>query len=174
MSLRKQAIRSGSMDSKLQMERCNSSMQLTRAADYAVRVMVFLAGNPAGERASLAQIVKATDAPDSFLSKVLQGLTRAGFITSRRGPAGGFEISAIGRLTSMREVVEAIDGPISLNVCLSQRRPCPRRRWCAAHPVWARAQEALLGVLSRAMIADMASGKVEWTALAHIRTGTDA
>ena len=72
-------------------------MQLTRAADYGVRVMVFLAGLPAGERASLPQIVKATGAPDSFLSKVLQELTRAQLITSRRGPAGGFEISGLGR-----------------------------------------------------------------------------
>jgi len=161
------------MATRLNMDRCNSSMQLTRAADYAVRVMVYLAGNPAGVRASLPQIVKATGAPESFLSKVLQGLTRARLITSRRGPSGGFEISTIGRLASMRNVVEAIDGPISLNVCVSQRRSCPRKSWCPAHPVWVKAQEALLGVLSTAMISDMASGDMYLTALAHIRTGTD-
>jgi len=161
------------MATRLNMERCNSSMQLTRAADYAVRVMVFLAGLPPGERASLPQIVKATGAPDSFLSKVLQGLTHARLITSRRGPAGGFEISAIGRMASMRQVVEAIDGPISLNVCVSQRRSCPRKNWCPAHPVWVKAQEALLAVLSTAMISDMVSGEIDLKGLAHIRTGTD-
>lgn len=145
-------------------------MQLTRASDYAVRVMVFLAGLAGGERVSLPQIVKATGAPDSFLSKVLQGLTRARLVSSRRGPAGGFEISAVGRRASMRDVVEAIDGPVSLNVCLSQRRSCPRKSWCPAHPVWVKAQEALLGVLSTARIADMAVGKTE---VERIRTGGD-
>jgi len=70
-------------------------------------------------------------------------------------------------------VVEAIDGPISLNVCVSQRRSCPRKNWCPAHPVWVKAQEALLGVLSTAMISDMASGDIDLTGLAHIKTGTD-
>ena len=147
-------------------------MQLTRAADYAVRVMVFLASLKQGERASLPQIVKATGAPDSFLSKVLQGLTRERLITSRRGPAGGFEISDAGRHASMRDVVEAIDGPISLNVCVSQQRSCPRKNWCPAHPVWVKAQEALLEVLSGAMISGLASGDIDFSALVHFRTGT--
>ena len=160
------------MTSKLNMEKCNSSMQLTRAADYAVRVMVFLWGRGSGERVSLPQIVKATGAPDSFLSKVLQGLTRARLISSRRGPSGGFEISAPGRRASMLDVVEALDGSISLNVCVSQQRSCPRKDWCPAHPVWVKAQEALLGVLSAARIPDMASGGIALEEVAA-RTGTE-
>ena len=161
------------MAADLNMDRCNSSMQLTRAADYAVRVMIHLAALPSGGRASLPAIVEATSAPVSFLSKVLQGLTRAKMITSRRGPAGGFQISALGRLASMRDVVEAIDGPISLNVCVSQRRSCPRQSWCPAHLVWARAQEALRGVLSKAMIAELASSVTDVSKLANIMTGTN-
>lgn len=147
-------------------------MQLTRAADYAVRVMVFLATLRAGDRASLPEIVKTTGAPDSFLSKVLQSLTRARLITSRRGPAGGFEISSLGRRASMRDVVEAIDGTIHLNVCLNDRRPCPRKNWCPAHPVWAKAQEALLGVLSTAKIADLARGEMKLPVVGQTRTET--
>lgn len=162
------------MDPKLNLERCNSSMQLTRAADYAVRVMIFLATVPLAKRALLPEIVKATSAPDSFLSKVLQGLTRARLITSRRGPNGGFQISPLGRCASVRDVVEAIDGPIRLNVCLSERRSCARKNWCPAHPVWAKAQEALFRVLDEALIADMASGDGDLSALVHVNAGTDA
>ena len=158
------------MVAKLYLDRCNSSMQLTRAADYAVRVMIFLAALPPGERPSLPLVVAATGAPDSFLSKVLQGLTRARLITSRRGPTGGFEISSLGRAASVREVVEALDGPISLNVCLGQWRSCPRKEWCPAHKVWAKAQEALLEVLSTAMISDLAGAAVDAPVLALIGT----
>jgi Rrf2 family protein len=139
------------------MERCHSSMQLTRAADYAVRVMIHLARTPRGLRVSLPALAAATGAPDSFLSKVLQSLTRARLITSKRGPAGGFNMSAPGRQASMRAVIEAIDGPVNLNVCLGNNEVCPRKLRCPAHPVWVKAQEALLGVLSEARISDVAT-----------------
>jgi Rrf2 family protein len=140
------------------MERCHSSMQLTRAADYAVRVMIHLAKTPRGTRGTLPVLARATGAPESFLSKVLQSLTRARLITSQRGPAGGFQMSAPGRQASMREVIEAIDGPLSLNVCLGNNQACPRRLWCPAHPVWVKAQGAVIDVLNEARITDLANG----------------
>jgi Rrf2 family protein len=136
-------------------------MQLTRAADYGVRVMIHLAGPAAEGRVSLPELAAAADAPESFLSKVLQALSHAGLISSRRGQAGGFQISERGRAASMLEVIEAIDGAICLNVCLVSGRSCHRKAQCPAHPVWAQAQMAMLDVLSRARIADLASGSPE-------------
>ena len=92
-----------------------------------VRVMIHLAGSPSEERVSLPELAEATDAPESFLSKVLQALSRAGLISSRRGQSGGFQISQRGREASMLEVIEAIDGPICLNVCLVSGRSCHRK-----------------------------------------------
>jgi len=131
-------------------------MQLTRAADYGVRVMVELAGMPEGDRTSLQFLTQGTGAPESFLSKVLQALTRVGFINSWRGQGGGFEISTSGRGASMRAVIEAIDGPIALNVCLADGKECRRSAVCPAHPVWAKAQQAMLAVLDDARICDLA------------------
>ena len=131
-------------------------MQLTRAADYGVRVMVALAGMPEGERVSLTALTRATGAPESFLSKVVQVLSKAALIDSRRGQGGGFEISPAGRESSIRNVVEAVDGPIQLNVCLSEGKVCQRKAWCPSHPVWAKAQEAMLGVLGATRMQDLA------------------
>jgi Rrf2 family protein len=139
------------------MKRYNSSMQLTRAADYAVRVMLHLCTLPARERALLPALALATDAPESFLSKVLQALSRARLIASRRGKSGGFEILPQGRQASIREVIEAIDGPLHLNVCLISKLSCARKAWCPAHSVWARAQRAMLDVLSSAVISELAA-----------------
>lgn len=132
-------------------------MQLTRAADYGVRVMIHLASLPASERASLPALAQATGAPESFLSKVLQALSRAGLIYSRRGQLGGFCIAPRGATASMLEVIEAIDGPICLNVCLMHGKSCVRKAHCPAHPVWAQAQQAMAGVLSNATVAAMAA-----------------
>lgn len=137
--------------------RCNPSMQLTRASDYAVRVMVHLATLPDEERMLLPDLARATGSPESFLSKVLQTLTRAQLVSSRRGKAGGFAILASGREATMRQVIEAIDGPICLNVCLDGGKECEHKSWCPAHPVWARAQRAMVDVLMSVTVSAMAS-----------------
>jgi Rrf2 family protein len=135
-------------------------MQLTRAADYGVRVMIHLATLPAHQRARLPSLARATGAPESFLSKVLQALCRAGFLVSRRGQSGGFEMLPSGRKASVRTVIEAIEGPIRLNLCLVSGASCSRKSTCPAHPVWVRAQEAMMGVLNSATIADLAMDAV--------------
>ena len=135
-------------------------MQLTRAADYGVRVMIQLATLPDHERALLPALARATGTPQSFLSKVLQVLCRAGFIVSRRGQAGGFEILPAGRKASVQAVIEAIEGPTSLNLCLVHGASCKRKSFCPAHPIWASAQEAMLKVLDAETVADLALQEV--------------
>jgi Rrf2 family protein len=132
-------------------------MQVTRAADYAIRVMVHLASLPVDARSLLPALAQATDTPKSFLSKVLQALARAELIRSRRGQSGGFEILERGRQASMREVIEAIDGPICLNLCMASGKSCNRKVHCPAHPCWIKAQEAMLAVLESTRIAELAA-----------------
>ncbi len=132
-------------------------MQLTRAADYAVRVMVHLATLPNKERVLLTALAAATGTPKSFLSKILQALAHAQMISSVRGQKGGFTLLSRGRRASMREVIEAIEGPIYLNVCVKSGKSCARNSWCPAQPYWAKAQEAMLAVLDSTVIAEMAA-----------------
>src|SRR3982751_4362238 len=99
-------------------------MQLTRAADYAVRVMMHMAGLKPGTRTSRSELANAAGCPDQFLSKVLQDLTRAGLVISHRGNTGGFELPPVRGTASVLEVVEAVEGPLRLNVCLSQDHGC--------------------------------------------------
>lgn len=131
-------------------------MQLTRAADYAVRVMIHLAGLPPETRASRAELAVAAECPEQFLSKVLQNLTRAGLVLSHRGNTGGFELPNIHRSATLLEVVEAIEGPIRLNICLVSDRSCARQDWCPAHDVWVNAQAAVADVLRGSTIAELA------------------
>ena len=139
------------------MKKPASSMQLTRAADYGVRVMIQLVALADNGRISLPELARATGAPQSFLSKVLQALTRYGLISSQRGQAGGFHITQRGGAASMLDVVQAIDGPVCLNVCLSPGRSCSRKARCPAYPVWIEAQQAMLSVLAGTSIVSLAN-----------------
>ena len=138
------------------MRQAGSPMQLTRAADYGIRAMIHLASLPEGARARLPQISAATDAPPPFLSKVLQALIRARMVTSSRGTNGGFQALAPGRKASLRQLIEAIDGPISLNACVLAGDNCQRKAHCPAHPVWLRAQHAMMAILNATTFAELA------------------
>jgi len=131
-------------------------MQLTRAADYAVRVMVHLAAVAPGTRASRTELAAAVDCPEQFLSKVLQSLTRAGLVTSHRGNTGGFELPPSRRTSSVLEIVEAVEGPIRLNICLNSPNECAHQATCPTFPVWNEAQKAMTAVLRCATIDEMA------------------
>src|SRR5215472_7124666 len=130
-------------------------MQLTRAADYAVRVMLHLAKLEPGSRASRGELAAAADCPEQFLAKVLQSLTHAGLVISHRGNTGGFELPPQRPDVTLLDVVEALEGPIRLNLCLGANH-CSRKESCAAHPVWAEAQRSLTDVLRSTSIAALA------------------
>lgn len=130
-------------------------MQLTRAADYAVRVMIHLARLEPGSRASRGELAIAADCPEQFLAKVLQSLTHAGLVVSHRGNTGGFELPVVRRDATLLDIVEALEGPIRLNTCLGPEE-CSRKDGCPAYPIWHDAQEALVAVLRRKTIGEMA------------------
>ena len=131
-------------------------MPITRAADYAVRVMVHLASLPPGTRLQKSALVELSEAPESFLSKVLQRMVAKGLITSWRGGGGGFELTHPAEQVSVLTVVEAIDGPMHLNLCVPGASGCERSLACAVHPVWVEAREALTKVLGKATMAKLA------------------
>ncbi len=131
-------------------------MQLTRTADYAIRVMIHLSGLPPGARVSREKLADWAQVPGEFLAKVLQSLTRARLINSHRGSRGGFELARSASRISMLHIVEAVEGPTELNVCLRQDTACERSWRCAAHEVWKKAQSAMTEVLAGAMLDQLA------------------
>jgi Rrf2 family protein len=133
-------------------------MQVTRAADYAVRIMIHLATLPPGSRPNRAALAEAGDIPEHFVSKILQTLTRAGFISSQRGMHGGFALAVPPERITLLDVLEAIEGPTQLNACLAAAGDgCSRKGWCPAHLVWVEAQNAMTRVLRQATIGRLAA-----------------
>lgn len=145
-------------------------MQLTRAADYGVRVMIHLASQSKGTRISRAELAEAGSIPDSFLGKILLQLGNAGLIYSHRGKSGGSELALPADRVSLLDIIRAIQGPIYLNTCLLSGDSCDREGWCAAHTVWVVAQARMAEALDAAKLDQLAresdlrrSGLVEVT-----------
>lgn len=118
-------------------------MQITRQADYAVRAVLFLADLSEGEKASTSQIAKDMDIPLSFLAKIIAQLSVAGLLKTMRGARGGVTLSREPHEITLLEVVEAIDGPILLNECVSGGHDCSIDA-CVIRNIWCNAQEDLI------------------------------
>ena len=131
-------------------------MQITRAADYAVRVMIYLATLPEETRLAAPVVARGIQAPVSFVSKVLQQLVQRGLVTSHRGAGGGFQLAVLPEKVSLLDVIEMIEGPLQINLCLARETGCDCKSWCGAHPIWSEAQAALKNVLAGASIGQLA------------------
>lgn len=130
-------------------------LQLTRDGEYAVRAVVFLAAQPEGKVSLINEISEVQEVPKSYLSKIMQHLTRAGLVKSRRGARGGFTLARPAGSITLREAIEAVEGPIFLNVCLIKKGECHRDDLCPVHPVWKEAQKKLMEVLDGKTLADL-------------------
>jgi Rrf2 family protein len=131
-------------------------MQLTLRGDYAVRVMVDLAGRPADTSVRTTDLSRRTGVPRAYLRKVIQDLSRAGLVRTRRGMSGGVSLATPPATVTLRRVIEAVEGPIYLNRCLIRRGFCPRDRTCPVHPVWVRVQALLMRELDAVSLGELA------------------
>lgn len=87
-------------------------MRLTRAAEYAVRCLVYLSGKGRGVLTSRQEIADSADIPTHFLAKIAQDLTRARFIEIRQGAGGGFVLAKNPADITLLEVIEIMIGEI--------------------------------------------------------------
>jgi Rrf2 family protein len=119
-------------------------MQITRQADYALRAMIYLAKLDPTQRAATSQIAEDQKIPPSFLAKIISQLSIAGLIHTSRGARGGVSMARSPEEVSVLEVVEAIDGPISLNDCTGDPSACPFGEDCPLRPLWCETQAELI------------------------------
>jgi len=111
-------------------------MQITRQADYALRAVKYLARLSPGEKASTSAIALEQSIPPSFLAKIISQLSIAGLIHTARGARGGVFLSRSAAEISILDVVEAIDGPITMNECTTNPTTCSFSSDCVLHDLW--------------------------------------
>jgi Rrf2 family protein len=129
-------------------------VQFTRASDYAVRVLSYLI-NANGSVSRAQSIAAATEIPESFLAKILGQLCRSGLVRSHRGARGGFSLAAPPASLNLLQVVEAMEGPLRLNICDAPER-CAFIDSCPIEKAWEKAEQTLRESLQEHKLADLA------------------
>jgi Rrf2 family iron-sulfur cluster assembly transcriptional regulator len=134
----------------------DQGMQLTRMGEYAIRAMMHLSAQPFGKKVPISEVSTRWDIPQSFLRKISAHLAKARLIITQRGVGGGLSLARPAEEITLLDVMEAIEGPLSLNKCLINPRVCPRTNWCAVHLLWSEGQEKLKETLRSRSLAELA------------------
>ncbi len=137
-------------------------MKLSTQADYAVRAVYELALREPGAVVQTREIAAAQGLPEGYLAKVIQSLVRAGLLHSWRGTGGGVSLARPRAEVSVRDVFEAVDGPLELHRCDGHTAPCDAGP-CGTHTFWQRIEDVLSAELER----------MDFEALATCRHGAD-
>jgi Rrf2 family protein len=130
-------------------------MELTRKGEYAIRGIVYLAGQPTDSVCLLNDIASAVDVPATFLAKIFQQFSKIGLVKSFRGTGGGFVLARAPDKITLLEVVEAVEGKIIPNRCVAGSEECERAVSCKVHPVWQRVQSQVRDVLAAVTLKDL-------------------
>ncbi|MGD2064258.1 MAG: Rrf2 family transcriptional regulator [Nitrospirota bacterium] len=138
-------------------------MRLTKAGDYAMRGLIYLARQPQGEVILVSEIAQAMHVPESFLAKIFQSLAKAGLVRSHRGYGGGYSLNRPPVAITLLEVIECVEGPIVLNDCTDPNanledgaeHNCSES--CVAQSVWLEAQAAVREILEAKTMEELAA-----------------
>jgi len=130
--------------------------RLTNEGEYAVRLMVYLAGRNREQLISAREIAENQKIPQRFLRSIVSQFVKLGFINSFQGKGGGVRLAEGAEDRTLLEVIEAVEGPIYLNVCMQGEVACEFSGQCAVHLVWHEAQEAIQRILGQKKIKELA------------------
>jgi Rrf2 family protein len=133
-------------------------LRLSKKADYALMAMKHLALRGDRGSSSAREIAEQYDIPIELMAKVLQRLVQRGLLASHQGTRGGYQLSRPPRQITVADVIQAIDGPVTVTACSStDDGQCEQFSKCNVRdPLW-RVRERILRALGECTIAELAS-----------------
>lgn len=133
---------------------------INRETDYAARIVLFLARRPPGTRTTAQEVARQCHVPHAIVRRVVTRLSNAGFLDSTRGSGGGISLARPPDQISLLDVVEAMEGPPILNLCVRDPQECPLMEQCTVHIAWVQASDLLMDFLRSATFARLAESSL--------------
>ena len=134
-------------------------LRLSKKADYALIAMKHLAQNSPGAQSSNArEIAEHYDIPIELMAKVLQRLVRTGLLVSTQGTRGGYMLSRPAVSISVADVIQAIDGPLTVTACSTEKSDCEQFSKCSIRDSLWQIRERIAAALGTVTLSEMAAG----------------
>ncbi len=130
-------------------------LRISKLTDYGTVVLGYLAGTRS-EYASASEVAAATGVGLPTVSKLLKTLAKAGLVTSTRGAQGGYRLARRPAEITAAEVIDALEGPVSITECASSDSHCGIEHVCSVGGAWQRINVAIRRALDDVSLADLA------------------
>jgi Rrf2 family protein len=140
-------------------------MLLSRGSQYTLQAMIFLARQPRGALILVREIADRLAIPPFYLAKLLQPISRAGWLETTRGRGGGMRLSEGTENLSVLELVLFTEGARADRECLLGFKECADEGACVLHCQWQPIKTELLGDLRRYTLGSLAAldpGLPDW------------
>ena len=120
-------------------------LELSSEGRYALRALLYLAWT--GERVTAQRISAEAHVPRRLLARILARLSHARLVESEQGRGGGSQLARPATEITLREAVEAVEGPFGVTRCIVEDRACGEGAPCALHDAWEEGQRTILEYL---------------------------
>jgi len=132
-------------------------LKLSKKADYGLIAMRHLAEIPMLTACSAKEIAQSYGMPTELLAKILQKLVRNGLLVSQHGTNGGYVLARPAQEISAFEVIRAIEGPLFITSCVTDRRECGQMTRCTVREPLKKVNETLVKALSAVSISSLST-----------------
>jgi Rrf2 family protein len=130
-------------------------LKLSKKADYGLIAVRHLARHGPGTACSAADISEACGISGPLMAKVLQKLAKTGLVVSRHGSGGGYQLARDPAEITAFEVINAIDGPLTITSCVTTRGECEQALTCTVREPLRRVNDSILQILKTVTISQM-------------------
>ncbi|ODS52328.1 MAG: hypothetical protein ABS36_17170 [Acidobacteria bacterium SCN 69-37] len=130
-------------------------LRLSKKADYALLAMRHLAAHTDRGSVSARELAEAYDIPAELLAKVLQKLVRGKLLASHQGIRGGYGLGRPAQVISVADVIQAVDGPLTVTACSDTDQSCDQYAKCNIRdPLW-RIKDRIVSALAATSVAEL-------------------
>jgi len=154
-------------------------LRMSRLTDYGTVVLAYMAGPTDGGGGVLhtaAEVAAGTRLGPATVSKVLKTLTRAGLVNSVRGSSGGYSLARASRDISAAQIIDALEGPVSITECAGNMSRCDLESICGVGNAWQKINVSIRQALDDISLAQLADpdrrGKVRIDLSTSLDTAT--
>ncbi|PMQ02170.1 MAG: Rrf2 family transcriptional regulator [Dictyoglomus sp. NZ13-RE01] len=134
-------------------------MKLSTRSRYGLRALIYLANNQDKSPISVRTIAQNEEIPLRYLERIMRILAKRGFVKAEVGAEGGYRLAKLPEEIKILDVIEALEGRISLVLCLENNTKCKRAEICLSRPLWKEVNDALKNVLDKYTLRDFIISK---------------
>ncbi|MCS7202012.1 MAG: Rrf2 family transcriptional regulator [Dictyoglomus sp.] len=134
-------------------------MKLSTRSRYGLRALIYLANNQEKSPISVRTIAQNEEIPLRYLERIMRILSQKGFVKAEVGAEGGYSLNRRPEDISVFEVIEALEGRITLVLCIENGSKCKRAPTCLTRPLWKELNDAMKSVLKKYTLKDFIASK---------------